>query len=265
MAGMDQKDSYTTSLSPRSSSIWKWHMHVSFCLVMIHFALCSLWLSSAQDALHLGRYGPGQLCRDTEAALVVFLGSGMCLAGFPGDDSRCVLGRYGSEGQFVACRLVRQWHVQGWFAGYVAFRVVFPRLSAFVVDNGGSTWLVLLVTMHITSACSLFVGSGTASRVLTWTRLLCSTDARCRRAENCGAPQLQFVDQVESSLFGNRDSYAQCNCAVVCCHGRCLLDSRGVVLGALHTGAGPRGSCPQGYDPRDWVHNRGAASPEIRH
>ena len=63
-----------------------------------------------------------------------------------------------------------------------------------------------------------------------WTRvltcpLLCSTDARFRRAENAGAPQLQFVDQVESSLFGNRDRYAQCNCAVVSCHGWCFLDS----------------------------------------
>ena len=31
------------------------------------------------------------------------------------------------------------------------------------------------------------------------------------RAENCGAPQhLQFVDQVESPLSGNRDMFAQC-------------------------------------------------------
>ena len=46
-------------------------------------------------------------------------------------------------------------------------------------------------------------------RLPDWTRmwtcpLLCSTDAPYRRAENCGAPQLQFVDQVEPSLFGNR-------------------------------------------------------------
>ena len=65
-----------------------------------------------------------------------------------------------------------------------------------------------------------------------WTRmltcpLLCSTDAPYRRAENCGAPQLQFVGQVETFLFGNRDRYAQCNCAVVSCHGWCLLDSGG--------------------------------------
>ena len=50
---------------------------------------------------------------------------------------------------------------------------------------------------------------GTASRVVAWTRMLtcslwCSTDARYRRAENCGAPQLQFVDQVERSLFDKR-------------------------------------------------------------
>ena len=38
-----------------------------------------------------------------------------------------------------------------------------------------------------------------------------------RRAENCGALQLQFVDQVGSSLFGNRDTCAQCNCAVLSC------------------------------------------------
>ena len=48
---------------------------------------------------------------------------------------------------------------------------------------------------------------------------------RYRRAENCGAPQLQFVDQVESSLFGNRDMCAQCNCAVFSCQVWCLLDS----------------------------------------
>ena len=59
-------------------------------------------------------------------------------------------------------------------------------------------------------------------QLLAWTRmltcpLLCSTDAWYRRAENSGVPQLQFVDQVETSLFGNRDRYAQCNCAVVSC------------------------------------------------
>ena len=71
---------------------------------------------------------------------------------------------------------------------------------------------------------SLRVSCARVSRMLTCP-LWCSTDAGYRRAENCGAPQLQFVDQVESPLFGNRDSYAQCNCAVVSCHGWCLLDS----------------------------------------
>ena len=54
------------------------------------------------------------------------------------------------------------------------------------------------------------------SRVFTCP-LWCSTDARYRRAENCGGPQLQFVDQVETSLFDNRDRYAQCYCASVSC------------------------------------------------
>ena len=44
----------------------------------------------------------------------------------------------------------------------------------------------------------------------------------CRNSE---VPQLPFVDQVETSLVGNRDRYAQCNCAVVSCHGWCLLHS----------------------------------------
>ena len=47
--------------------------------------------------------------------------------------------------------------------------------------------------------------------------------------------QLQFVGQVEPSLFGNRDLYAQCNCAV------CSWQGGRVVHGALHTGAGPGG------------------------
>ena len=66
--------------------------------------------------------------------------------------------------------------------------------------------------MHITSAC-MFFGSGTAARVLAWTKMLTCpllrlTDARYRRALNCGAPQLPFVGQVDTSLFGNRDRYA---------------------------------------------------------
>ena len=54
------------------------------------------------------------------------------------------------------------------------------------------------------------------SRVFTCP-LWCSTDARYRRAENCGGPQLQFVDQVETSLCDNRDRYAQCYGAFVSC------------------------------------------------
>ena len=46
----------------------------------------SLLLSAGPDAWHHGRYGSeGQLCRDTEAALVADLCSGLCLAGFAGD------------------------------------------------------------------------------------------------------------------------------------------------------------------------------------
>ena len=77
---------------------------------------------------------------------------------------------------------------------------------------------------HHVSVQALVLGSGTAFRVASDKDVdmpvVCSTDARYRRAENFGAPQLQFVDQVELSLFGN-------------------------------TGAGPKGSCPQGRDPRN--------------
>ena len=87
----------------------------------------------ALDARHHGPCEPeGRLCCE-EATLIADSSSGMHLAGFAGDDlSRCVffcgghaqdawhLGRYGPEGQYVARRLFRQWHVHGWFAGYVA-------------------------------------------------------------------------------------------------------------------------------------------------
>ena len=164
--------------------------------------------------------------------MAALLCSGMHLAGFAGDDiSRCVpfcgrhaedvrhLGRYGPEGQYVARRRFRQWHVHGWFACYVAPRGVFPCLSAF---RRRQWWQYMAGfacdgAQHV-SLQALVVGSGTASRVLAWTRMLTcpllgSTDARYRRAENCGAPQLPFVDQVETSLFGNADRYALCICA----------------------------------------------------
>ena len=101
---------------------------------------------------------------------------------------------------------------------------------------------VSLVTVSASQQRQL--GTGQSVQLPAWIRmltypLLCSTDARYRRAENCGAPQLPCVDQVEASLFGNRDRYAQCNCAVVSYHGWCLLVSWRVVFGALHTGAGP--------------------------
>ena len=61
--------------------------------------------------------------------------------------------------------------------------------------------------------------------------LLCSTDARFRCAGNCGAPQLQFFDQVESSLFGNRHLSAQCNCAVCSWQGGVLWSADALFLG----------------------------------
>ena len=104
---------------------------------------------------------------------------------------------------------------------------------------------------HHVSVQALVVGSGTASCVLAWTRMLTcpllrSIPARYRRAENCGAPQMQFADQVEPSLFGNRDMYAQCNCSVQLPRVVSSGQLRGS-FGSLHTGAGPRGSCPQGH------------------
>ena len=77
------------------------------------------------------------------------------------------------------------WHVHGWFCWFDAVRAVFTAL----------------VGRPAVESCMAAL------------------------SENCGAPQLQFVDQVESSLFGNRDMYAQCNCAVFSCQGWCLLDS----------------------------------------
>ena len=101
----------------------------------------------------------GQLCCQLEAALVVFLGSGVCLAGFSGDDiSRCVpfcgrhaqgarhLGRYGPEGQYVAVRRFWQWHVHDSFAGYDAPRGVFPLSDFSSSTTLAGTRLVLLVT-----------------------------------------------------------------------------------------------------------------------
>ena len=121
MAGMDQEENpcwLRSSSTQAVASVW-------LVLLVLHLALYS-FLPSGQDARHLGRYGTeGQLCCLFEAALVVFFGSGMYLAGFAGDDfSRCVpfCGRHAHD----ARRLVRQWHVQGWFACYVAPRVVFP-------------------------------------------------------------------------------------------------------------------------------------------
>ena len=46
-----------------------------------------LLVPSGQGARHLGRYGTeGQLCCLFMVALVVFSGTGMCVAGFLGDD-----------------------------------------------------------------------------------------------------------------------------------------------------------------------------------
>ena len=114
------------------------------------------------------------------------------------------------------CRL-RQRRVRGWFSGrryftlcsllwstrsrYSASWSVWTRKtvrrSSSSLDCRPSSSTTVAVTMHITSACRLVVGSGTAPRVLSRTRmlscpLLCSTVALYRRAENCGAPQLQY-------------------------------------------------------------------------
>ena len=104
-------------------------------LVLLVFTPRAVILSSCRQARMLG-ISAGMEPKGSHAD---YFGSGMCVAGFPGDDiSRCVpfcgrhaqdtrhLGRYGPEGHHVARRLFRQWHVQGWFAGYVAPRVVFP-------------------------------------------------------------------------------------------------------------------------------------------
>ena len=85
-----------------------------------------------------------------------------------------------------------------------------PNSAVFgsTVDTGlCQSTKVSLVTVSASQQRKLRTGQSV--HFPAWTRMLscplwCSTDARYRRAENCGAPQLQFVDQVESSLSGNR-------------------------------------------------------------
>ena len=111
MAGMFLMYSYAARrLRPSSMPVW----HVQGCYCWFFTSRCVP--SRGQKVLGYGT--EGQLCCLFGAALVVFSGSGMCVAGFPGDDlTRCVpfcggnaqdarhLGRFGPEGQFSAIQL----------------------------------------------------------------------------------------------------------------------------------------------------------------
>ena len=110
---------------------------------------------------------------------------------------------------------------------------MFPWLTAFVVDNGGSTRLVLLVTMHITSAFRcLEVPQVQFLRL--WTSLCSHSDKLGSHAQwNC----LRYSSSRRLRTFPwrNRDGYAQCSCAW------CALFTQDEVQLSVLT-AGTRGS-----------------------
>ena len=185
----------------------------------------------AQDAGHHGRYGTeGLLCCQVEAALVVFLRSGMCLAGFPGDDSRCVpfcgghaqnawhLGRYGPEGQYVARRLFRQWHLHGWFCWFDAVRTVFPRLSAGPLPSllgrarGVSPGRVVDKVVDMPVIVPTLVQTRRKLRSCSQLQFL---DKVCipvvvQRQALWEVLQSQSIAELVDILFGDIDRYAQC-------------------------------------------------------
>ena len=120
--------------------------------------------TTAQDARHRGQCEPeGKLCSE-DASLTADSGSSMYLGGFACDEfSRCDpfcgghaqdawhLGRFGPEGQYVARRLFRQWHVHGWFCWFDAIHAVFPSVVGMLkmlgtlvgLDEKDSTSLVV--------------------------------------------------------------------------------------------------------------------------
>ena len=61
---------------------------------------------------------------------------------------------------------------------------------------------------RISALCSQRLSAGLPEGVSTMPVVVLDR-CRYRRAENCGAPQLPVVDQVEPSLLSNRDRYAQ--------------------------------------------------------
>ena len=146
----------------------------------------------------------------------------VCLAGFAGGGAfRAAfpsvvvmpkmrrLGRYGPEGVAQLVLLVRFYgplYLEATCSMSCCFRIqrylisTVTQVSLISVNGGVARFRALLRNKDRYAQCkhsNFLLGH-----------------ARHRRAENCGAPQLQFVDQVESSLFGKRDMYAQCHCAV---------------------------------------------------
>ena len=124
--------------------------------------------------------------------------------------------------------------VLGWFAGESAPRAVFLALSSgprCAVRVGVrirpygqglclSSWFWCSCSLPCAFVCGYAkMGKDCACLfvVLVPVGSAVRTCVRIRLAEYCGAPQLQFVDQVETSLLDNRDRYAQCFCAFVSC------------------------------------------------
>ena len=181
--------------------------------------------------------------------MAALLCSGMCLAGFPGDDiSRCFpllwsqCSRCSASWSVLTRRTARRSSSCSTMAcvGLVCWLRCTPRCVPLIVG---------LRRRHRWQYTASFAGDdahhvSVQAFCRQWHSIQCprfykDVDIpavvldRCpvnRRAENCGAPQLQFVDQVGPSLFGNRDRYAQCNCAVCSWPG---LLSRGQLRGSL--------------------------------
>ena len=106
----------------------------------------------------------------------------------------------------------------------------------------------LLVLLGCSSRCVPSVCRQARRQVCRPCPLLCSTDAgivvqKTVDPRSCSS-SIRSSRLCFATATGTHSATVQSSAAMVC-----LLDSWGAVLGALHTGAGPRGSCPQGHDP----------------
>ena len=136
-------------------------------------AVLSFFYRQAQDASHLGWYGPeGQFCSYFAAALVVECGSGMALLSLLVDAVRTVspsLSAGPPSGAF--CRFTpTSWPQSSR-----------PRSSSTTV---ACSWSVLLVTMHL-ALFFLFLSSGPRCSASwpVWTRMTVTRYILCHDAE----------------------------------------------------------------------------------